>query len=64
MFKAQAEPQAAGEWFHCKVLTFYGVILWSKRVYTITEILLRADACDLLGDGRTNDVTAWRDSRA
>ena len=34
MFKPQVEPRAAGEWFHYKVLTIYGVI---SMVYKIVE---------------------------
>ena len=39
----------------------------SMSIYTIADILralLLADACHLLQDQRTKDVTAWRDSRA
>ena len=32
MFKTQVEPQAAGEWFHCKVLNILASLLWSIRV--------------------------------
>lgn len=34
MFKMQAEPQAAGEWFRCKVLNVFDVI---SVVYKSTD---------------------------
>ena len=54
MFKTQVEPQAAGEWFHCKVLNILwghcrAVVhesvdhgkLWSICFFTKTFIFLR-----------------------
>ena len=42
MFKAHVEPRAAGEWFHCKVLSissrhFYG--LWYGQWKIVVDLL-------------------------
>ena len=48
MFKTQVEPQAAGEWLHCKVLSILWRQFWCRPwkivvdlLFTITFIFLR-----------------------
>ena len=35
MFKTRVKPQAAGEWFHWRVLNILTSFLWSRRVQTM-----------------------------
>ena len=35
MFKTHVKPQAAGEWFHWRVLNILTSFLWSRRVQTM-----------------------------